>query len=98
MCLEEKLIRPRMRGRARPWASVASSDGFVQAPRERLVRKRRHPLIGCVTNTRSEVARIAGDRHRGGRGRGRIEGGKRAARAWGGLIGPTNRNDADIHV
>jgi len=70
----------------------------IDAPRQRLIRVRRYPLIGRVTNARGEVAGIAGDRDGRGRRRGDNVGGERAVRARRRLIGPTDRNDGDIRV
>ena len=87
-----------MRRRTRPRSDVSTYLARIDSPLQRLVRERAHPRIRRSPQARRQITWVAGDGHRGGRRRGGIRGRKCAVRARRGLIGPTDRNDANIHV
>ena len=97
-CLRCKLTGPRMRRGACSWSDVSPCRCRIDSPLQGLIGKRSDPIITRRAYAGRQIARVAGDRQGHSRGRRGINGGKHAVRARRSLIGPANRDDADIRI
>lgn len=97
MGLTAKRIGPNVRRGARPRSDVSTHCAGIKSPLQDLVCKWSYPGVSRNADCCRQITGIASDRHRRSCGRG-IASDKRAVRAWSGLIGPADCNDADIRV